>query len=103
MKIAYVGCGYVFDIYMRTRWAHPELEICGVFDVDTARANTISRHYGFNVYPNYETLLADPKVEIVVNLTSIQSHYETIKLALEAGKHVFSEKPLTINPDLTGR
>ena len=33
MKIAFVGCGFVFDIYMRTRWAHPELEICGVFDI----------------------------------------------------------------------
>lgn len=101
MKIAFVGCGYVFDIYMRTRWAHPELEVCGVFDVDTERANTISRHYGFKVYPSYDTLLADPTVEIVVNLTSIQSHYDAIKLALEAGKHVYSEKPLTTNLDRT--
>ncbi len=95
MKIAFVGCGYVFDIYMRTKWAHPELEVCGVFDIDTARANTVGRHYGFHVYPDYETLLADPAVEIVVNLTSIRAHYEVTKSALEAGKHVYSEKPLT--------
>ena len=60
MKIAFVGCGYVFDIYMRTKWAHPELEVCGVFDIDTARANTVGEHFGFHVYPDYETLLADP-------------------------------------------
>lgn len=101
MKIAYVGCGYVFDIYMRTRWAHPELEVCGVFDNDTARSNTVSRHYGFHVYPSYEDLLADPAVEIVVNLTSIQSHYGAIKRALQAGKHVYSEKPLTTSLDQT--
>ena len=101
MKIAYVGCGYVFDIYMRTRWAHPELKVCGIFDIDTARSNTVSRHYGFDVYPSYEALLADPAVEIVVNLTSIRSHYVTIKHALEAGKHVYSEKPLTTNLDQT--
>ena len=95
MKIAFVGCGYVFDIYMRTKWAHPELQILGVFDIDTARSATVSRHYGFHVYPSYEALLADPEVEIVVNLTSIGSHYETTKRALEAGKHVYSEKPLT--------
>jgi predicted dehydrogenase len=99
MKIAYVGCGYVFDIYMRTRWAHPELEVCGVFDIDTVRSATVSRHYGFYVYPSYEALLADPNVEIVVNLTSIRSHYETIKRALQVGKHVYSEKPLTTDLD----
>lgn len=95
MKIAFVGCGYVFDIYMRTRWAYPELEICGIYDIDLARSATVSKHYGFRVYPSYEALLADPAVEIVVNLTSIGSHYEVVKRALEAGKHVYSEKPLT--------
>jgi predicted dehydrogenase len=101
MKIAYVGCGYVFDIYMRTRWAHPELEVCGVFDIDAARSGTISRHYGFRLYSSYEALLADPAVEIVVNLTSIRAHYDIIKRALEAGKHVYSEKPLTTDLDQT--
>jgi predicted dehydrogenase len=95
MKIAFVGCGYVFDIYMRTKWAHPELEVCGVFDIDTARSATVSKHYGFKVYPNLEALLGDPAVQIVVNLTSIQSHYQTTKRALEAGKHVYTEKPTT--------
>ena len=95
MKIAFVGCGYVFDIYMRTKWAHPELDVLGVFDIDTARSATVSRHYGFRVYPSYDALLADPEVEVVVNLTSIGSHYETTKRALQAGKHVYSEKPLT--------
>lgn len=95
MKIAFVGCGFVFDIYMRTKWAHPELEVCGVFDINTARSATVSQHYGFKVYPSFEALLADPTVEIVVNLTSIRSHYPTIKRALEAGKHVYTEKPTT--------
>lgn len=95
MKIAFVGCGYVFDIYMRSQWAHPELEICGVFDIDTARSATVSAHYSFHVYPSYDALLADSRVEVVVNLTSIRSHHDTIRRALEAGKHVYSEKPLT--------
>jgi predicted dehydrogenase len=101
MKIAYAGCGFVFDIYMRTRWAHSELEICGIFDIDTARSNTVSQHYGLHVYPSYEALLADPAVEIVINLTSIRSHYETIRRALESGKHVYSEKPITTELDKT--
>jgi predicted dehydrogenase len=99
MKIAFVGCGYVFDIYMRTLWAHAELEICGLFDIDTARLNTVTSHYGFHAYPSYADLLADPAVEIVVNLTSIASHGDVITQALEAGKHVYSEKPLTTDLD----
>lgn len=95
MKIAFVGCGYVFDIYMRTQWAYPELEICGVFDIDTARMHAVRDHYGFNAYPSYEALLADPAVQVIVNLTSVRSHYDVVKRALQAGKHVYSEKPLT--------
>jgi predicted dehydrogenase len=101
MKIAFVGCGYVFDIYMRTQWAHPELEICGVFDIDTARSATVSRHYGFKVYASLNDLLSDPSVDTIVNLTSIHAHYATVKSALEAGKHVYSEKPFTTDIDQT--
>ena len=99
MKIAFVGCGFVFDIYMRTRWAHPELEICGIFDIDAARAETVGRYYGLHIYPTYEALLTDPTVEIVINLTNIEAHYAVTKRALEAGKHVYSEKPLTTEVD----
>lgn len=95
MKIAFVGCGYVFDIYMRTRWAYPEMEILGVFDVDARRAEVVGRHYGLALYPSLEALLADARVEIVVNLTNIAAHYDVTRRALEAGKHVFTEKPIT--------
>jgi len=101
MKIAFVGCGFVFDIYMRTKWAYPELEVCGIFDIDTARAKTVAQNYGYKIYPDYEALLADPAVEIVVNLTSIRAHYQVTKRALEAGKHVYSEKPLTTEIEQT--
>jgi predicted dehydrogenase len=101
MKIAFVGCGYVFDIYMRSKWAYPELEVCGVYDTDTARSAVVSKHYGFRVYPSYEALLADPDVQLVVNLTTIRAHYEVIARALDAGKHVYSEKPLTLSLEET--
>ncbi|MFA5967658.1 MAG: Gfo/Idh/MocA family oxidoreductase [Sphingomonas sp.] len=95
MKIAFVGCGYVFDIYMRTRWAYPEIEICGVFDLDAKRAAVVHDHYGFHLYPDLAALLGDPRVEVVVNLTNIASHYAVTRAALEAGKHVYTEKPIT--------
>lgn len=95
MKIAIVGCGFVFDIYMRTAKAHPELSVVGVFDLQVDRMKAVSRHYGFHIFNTYEELLSDPAIETVVNLTSIGAHFEVTKRALEAGKHVYSEKPLT--------
>lgn len=99
MDIAIVGCGFVFDIYMRTVRAHPELKIRGVYDIDPKRSAKVREHYGFPVYPSYETLLADMEVQIVVNLTNIDSHFDVSYRALKAGKHVYSEKPLTKSID----
>jgi predicted dehydrogenase len=95
MNIAFVGCGYVFDIYMRTIRAHPEMTVRGVFDVRPERMRRVAEHYGFATYKSLDELLNDTSVEIVVNLTSISSHFLVSKAALEAGKHVYSEKPLT--------
>lgn len=95
MKIAFVGCGFVFDIYMRTIKAHPELEVAGVFDIRPERMARVSQYYGFHTYESYDDLLRDPEVVAVINLTNIGAHYEVSKRALEMGKHVYSEKPLT--------
>lgn len=99
MKVAFVGCGFVFDIYMRTKWAHPEIEIVGIFDIDDRRASDVGKYYNLNIYKTYEDLLSDPSVETVINLTNIRAHYQVTKRALLAGKHVYSEKPLATETD----
>lgn len=97
MNIAFVGCGFVFDIYLRTVRAHSEITIQGIFDINPERMKRVQAHYGFHTYSSYDELLADPKIDIVINLTPIATHFEVSKRALEAGKHVYSEKPLTKN------
>lgn len=94
MKIGIIGCGYVFDHYMATWSRHPGLEIAGVFDIDTARLETVCRHYRLRAYPSREAMLADPAIAIIVNLTSIEAHFAVTSAAIAAGKHVYSEKPL---------
>lgn len=95
MKVAIVGCGFVFDIYMRTIRAHPEVTIVGIFDRSRERVDRVADYYGFHAYASYSDLLADSAVEAIVNLTNIASHYDVSRRALAARKHVYSEKPLT--------
>jgi predicted dehydrogenase len=67
-----------------------------VADREIERAQRLAAHYGTKTYPSTEAVLADPEVELVVNLTDPRSHYEVSKASLLAGKHVYSEKPLSL-------
>ncbi|MDO5758410.1 MAG: Gfo/Idh/MocA family oxidoreductase [Rhodobacterales bacterium] len=99
MKFGIIGCGYVFDHYMSTLAKHPGLEVAGVADLDPARLKQATGFYGLHAYDSVEAMLADPEVAVIANFTSIESHYEVTKAALQAGKHVYSEKPLVMNMD----
>lgn len=97
--VAIIGCGYVADFYVATLPNHPELVIRGVYDRDPVRLAAFSRHHGLRAYPDAASLLADPAVELVLNLTNPHSHFAVSRQALEAGKHVYSEKPLALELD----
>ncbi len=97
MHIAIVGCGFVADYYLATLPLHPELKLTGVMDRDQERARLLSSVHKVPRYESLQQLLDDPKVEMVLNLTNPRDHYEISKAALEAGKHVYSEKPFGMN------
>ena len=97
MNIAFVGTGFVADYYMTTLKNFPELRLCGVFDRSPARMNEFSAFHNVQTYDSAEAVMRDPAVEIVVNLTTPESHFEISRMALEAGKHVYSEKPLAMD------
>jgi predicted dehydrogenase len=99
MRVGVIGCGYVFDHYLATWHRHPNIQIAGVADRDAARREVVGSAYGLRTYGSNDELLADPAVDIVANLTSIESHYEVTRAALLAGKHVYSEKPLCAELD----
>lgn len=99
MSIAFVGCGYVADLYARALDVHPELELVGVTDLDGARAQRFGRYWSVPVCNSLGSILADERVGIVVNLTNPRSHCSVSRECLDAGKHVYSEKPLAMHFD----
>jgi predicted dehydrogenase len=99
VKIGVVGCGYVFDHYMATAAAHPELEIAWVWDIDRERLERVASFYALRAAGGLADILDDPEVALVLNLTSIAAHGEVTRAALAAGKHVYCEKPLVTDMD----
>lgn len=93
MKIGIIGCGYVFDLYMLTIGRHENIEIAGIYDIRPEQAERVGEFFGLRVYPDRESILGDPEIEVIANLTSIEAHYEVNKAILMAGKHVYCEKP----------
>lgn len=97
--IAIVGAGFVADYYVTTLANHPELRLGGVWDHDAARLKQFTDFHGLRAYGSLDHCMEDPDVAIIVNLTNPESHYALNCVALEAGKHVYCEKPLGMNFD----
>ena len=98
MRIGIIGCGFVADLYLQTLPLHPRLTCVGVHDRDPDRLRTFASHHGVTPCDTFDALLAtDP--QIVLNLTNPRDHYAVTKRLLEAGRHVYSEKPLAMSVD----
>jgi predicted dehydrogenase len=96
MRIALVGAGNIADRYAEAILRADGLELAGATDLAPGRADALVAQFGGVAYPTLEALLADAGVDTVVNLTAPQAHVEVTTAALEAGKHVHSEKPLAL-------
>ena len=95
VKTAIVGCGSISDIFFQNfkdRFEIIDLVKCCSKGRKSAEAK--AQQYGIEA-STYEEILADPQIELIVNVTPATQHYSIIKAALEAGKHVYSEKVIT--------
>jgi predicted dehydrogenase len=96
LNVAIVGCGNIAGPYAETLRPYDHITLLGAADVDPARAAAFVAKYGGTAYESLDALLADPRVDVVINLTIHHAHPEVITRCLEAGKHVHSEKPLAM-------
>ncbi|MBC5688997.1 Gfo/Idh/MocA family oxidoreductase [Mediterraneibacter sp. NSJ-55] len=97
MRVGVIGCGNISDIYFKnltTRFDITCVQACS--DIDMERAKKSAEKYGVPQVQTVDELLVNPEVDIVLNITIPAGHYDICKKALEAGKHVYVEKPLSV-------
>ena len=97
MNIAFVGTGFVADYYMTSLANYPQLVLVGAYDHNAKRLNEFCHYYKVKAFSSFEEILADSSIDIVVNLTTPENHFHISSAALNAGKHVYSEKPLAMD------
>jgi predicted dehydrogenase len=97
-RVGVIGCGNIADRYVMDLLTYPEIEVAGVTDVDMAKAESFREQFGVSVYADTQAMLDDPSVDLVINLTPHFVHKEVSEKALNAGKHVYSEKPIALSP-----
>lgn len=95
--VGFIGAGMISDTYLEHLGRFPDVRVVAVGDIDTVRAAAQAQKHevGFSGTP--DQVLAHPDVELVVNLTIPAVHAQVSLAAIEAGKHVWSEKPIAVD------
>ena len=97
LGVGLIGCGNISSIYLKNgTTVFDNLEIRAVADLDLSRAQAKATEFGIAKACTVKELLADKSIDAVLNLTVPLAHYTVCKAALEAGKHVYVEKPLAV-------
>nr|WP_294697295.1 Gfo/Idh/MocA family oxidoreductase [uncultured Friedmanniella sp.] len=98
MRVGVVGVGVISAQYFASFPRLPNLRLTAVADLDTERAAAVAREQGVRALSVPELLAADD-VDVVLNLTIPAAHVAVGTAALQAGKHLYAEKPLALAPD----
>jgi predicted dehydrogenase len=94
MKVGIIGCGNISSNYIKHMQMFQVLDVRAVADIDMERAAAKAAEHGIGRAYTARELLADPEIDIVLNLTVPAVHAEVSLAIIAAGKHVYSEKPL---------
>lgn len=96
LRVAIIGCGSVSNRYIPHLQTSSLIEIVSLCDIKHDRAIAQNKQYHVNAatYPNIDQLLAGVPFDMLITLTDMQAHGDLNKKALQAGKHVWSEKPM---------
>jgi len=93
MKVGLIGTGRISDVYLTNCMKFEELDVIACASLDREEASLKAKRFNLPQVLSPEELLSDDEIECVLNLTIPAAHFDISKAALEAGKHVYSEKP----------
>lgn len=95
--IGLIGAGMISDTYLTNLTSFPDVRVLIVGDINPVRAEAQAKAHHVERWGTPEDVLAHPDVELIVNLTIPAAHIEVATAAIDAGKHVWTEKPLGID------
>jgi predicted dehydrogenase len=95
VRTGVIGCGSVSNSYLPVLTTSPFVEVVSLCDIKPERARRQAERFKVSHhYPHIDAMLAGESFEFLVDLTDMQQHEGLNRRALEAGKHVWSEKPI---------
>jgi predicted dehydrogenase len=92
LKVGVLGAGHLGKIHLRLLNQSEKYELVGFYDAFEENAVKVAAEFGYTQFDSIEALIA--AVDVVDIVTPTLQHFECAKLAIEAGKHVFIEKPI---------
>ena len=95
-NIGLIGCGNIAETYFRSQEYFNNIKFVACADINMEAAKKTAEEYNIKCLSVHE-ILNDNNVDIILNLTIPQAHYEISKLALDSNKHVYCEKPMSVN------
>ncbi|MEI8407458.1 MULTISPECIES: Gfo/Idh/MocA family protein [unclassified Kribbella] len=97
--VGVIGAGVISDAYIKSMQSFRDLAVVAIGDLRPEAAKEKAEQYGIEAHGGPEAVLSNPDVEIVVNLTIPIAHVEVALAAVAAGKHVWSEKPFSLDQE----
>ena len=98
LRVGIIGCGNISGIYMKNCRMLPGLQLVACADAVEARAEAKATEHGIHALP-VDALMGRPDIDLIIDLTIPAAHSVVNQRALEAGKHVYTEKPLAVSRD----
>ncbi|WP_207634140.1 Gfo/Idh/MocA family protein [Halalkalibacter urbisdiaboli] len=96
LNVGIIGCGNISSIYMKNAQTFESFDLIACADLDINRAKAQAEAHHIAKAYSVNELLNDPDIDLIINLTIPKVHADVCIQALEAGKHVYTEKPLAV-------
>lgn len=98
LKAGLIGCGYWGPVLLRNFSSHHDVEVKIICDRNPSKLKSaLAFSPASQVFQNPESIFSDPNIDFVIIATQGKSHYDLVRKSLLSGKHVFVEKPFTLN------